>query len=103
MPYYFRSGGKQVSVDDMPLSVYADIEKSTGVAWYDLTTVPPRHAAAAEQLAKACAAHLGVECPDLTPKRLVDVFVIEEAEDLPTEWTDGMPDPKAEGSGQETS
>lgn len=103
MPIIFHHDDHELDVDDVPLSVYAEIEKSTGVAWYQLTANPMRHAAAGEELAKACAKQLGVELPALTPKLLVKVFEIRQGENRPTEFDEGMPDPKAPDSDQATT
>ena len=100
--FEFTHDGKSIGLDDVPLSVYADIEKETGVAWFDLSVSPMRYAAAGAMLAAACAKQLGVELPEMTPRTLVDVFNLRESESRPTEWTDGMPDPKAEDSDPET-
>ena len=98
MPFHFKYDGKQVDIDDVPLSVYADIEDATKVTWYQLSAAPARYARAAELLAKECAKIVGVTLPPLTPAMLVDVFDLVEEPNRPVEYTDGMPDPKAEGS-----
>lgn len=103
MGFKFIHDGKSMDIDDVPLSVYATIEAETKVAWYDLCLSPARHAAAGEQLAKACAQRLGVELPELTPRLLVEVFKFDQEESRPTEWSDGMPDPKAQDSEPETT
>jgi len=103
MPFYFIHDDKSLDVEDVPLDVYVDIEAKTGVAWYQLTVSPPRHAAAAALLAEACAKQLGVSAPKLTPKTLTSVFELLDETSRPTEFSDGMPDPKAPDTGQETT
>lgn len=103
MPVVFKREGKTVDIDDIPLAIYGEIQKETGIAWYELTTSPVRHAIAGEMLAKECAKVAGVELPPLTPRLLVEVFEVVNESNTPTEYEDGMPDPKAKGSDQETS
>lgn len=103
MPIMFKLDGQELDIDDVPLSVYAEIEKATDVPWYRLAANPMQHAAAGEQLAKACAKQLGVDLPAMTPKVLVQVFEIVTGDNRPTEYSEGMPDPKAEGSEPETT
>lgn len=98
MPYQFRVEDKAVSVEDVPLSVFAKIEADTGVSWSRLTVCPPAFAAAGEALAKACADLLSVELPTMTPRTITEVFELVDEETRPTEHQDGIPDPKAGGS-----
>jgi hypothetical protein len=98
MSFHFRFEGHDVDIDDVPLARYAEIEKETGTRWFQLQRSPFQHAAAGEMLAKACADIAGVELPPLTPRLFVDVFELVEAENRPTEFEEGVPDPKAEGS-----
>lgn len=98
MSFHFKYEGADVDIDDVPLSVYAQIEKETDVSWFQLQRSPLRYADAGERLAKACARIAGVELPELTPRLLVEVFDLVEGENRPSEYQEGMPDPKAEGS-----
>ena len=101
--FHFRYEGHDVDIDDVPLSVYAEIEKVTTVRWFDLQRSPVRYADAGAMLAKACADIAGVELTTLTPRLFVDVFELVDAENRPTEYDDGMPDPKATASDQGTT
>lgn len=103
MPIIFNHDGHELDIDDVPLSAYADIEKATDVPWYRLASNPMQYAAAGEMLAKACAKQLGVDLPSLTPKLLVSLFDVRPGENRPTEYDEGMPDPKAKGSEPETT
>ncbi len=98
MPIYFVHDGARIDTDDIPLEKYAEIHAATGLEWWQLTTNPMRHSKAGEMLARAAAAQAGVVVPDvLTPRLLVDMFKLEGAEpDIASEFTDGIPDPKAE-------
>lgn len=103
MPVVFKYDDQTVDIDDIPLAVYGEIQNQTGIAWYELTTSPVRHAIAGEMLAKECAKVAGVDLPPLTPRLLVEVFEVVSESNTPTEFDDGMPDPKAKGSDQETT
>jgi hypothetical protein len=104
MPLMFRYDGAEMDLDDLPMEDYAAIEKTTSVPWYRLTQSPMAHAAAGPMLAKRCAEILGVTLPDpITPKVLVGLFEVVDEPNLPTEYQDGIPNPKAAGSGQETT
>lgn len=105
MAVYFTHDDHELDVDDVPMETYADIEKKTGIAWYRLTQAPAAHAAAGPMLAQRCAEMVGVTLPDpITPKVLVDLFDVREDEDnLPSEFEDGMPDPKAAATEPETT
>lgn len=103
MPIVFQYDGHELDIDDVPLSTYAEIERATGVEWYRLSANPLQFAAAGEALAKACAARLNVELPTLTPRILVDLFDMRVGENRPTEYDEGVPDPKAKGSGPATT
>lgn len=103
MPILFKFDGKELDIDDVSMDTYAAIEKATSVPWYRLTQSPMAHAAAGSQLARACAELVGVVLPDpITPKIMVTLFdVVADEPSRPTEYTDGMPDPKAADSDQE--
>ncbi len=104
MPIIFEYDGKSIDVDDVPLEVYETIKKKTGDEWYTVAGRPMANAAGGKLLAEECAKLLGVELPSpMTPRILVDVFKVVEESNLPAEYTDGMPDPKAADTGQETT
>ena len=104
MPMMFVWDDQSIDIDDVPMEDYAAIEKTTSIPWYRLTQSPMSHAAAGPMLARKCADILGVTLPDpITPKILVTLFDAVEEPNLPTEFTDGMPDPKAQGSEVETT
>lgn len=103
MPIVFKYDDQSVDIEEVPLAVYGEIEKQTKVPWYDLAASPMRHAVAGELLAKECAKIAGVDLPPLTPRLLVKVFDVVKESNVPTEFEDGMPDPKAKGSEPETT
>lgn len=97
MPWIFSYDGHDVDIEDLPLTVYAEIQKTTGVAWYEVGSQPMKDPGAAIMLADACADAAGVELPTLTPKLLVSLFAFRADENRPEQYVDGVPDPKAQG------
>jgi len=89
-------GGTVVRCDDLPLEVYADIAEQTGVHWHTLLNAPLRQEKAGHMLYLAACKHAGVEPVKLSIAQFADLFELVE-EDLPTTFTDGIPDPKADG------
>lgn len=105
MPTYFTHAGAKFDIEDLPLDEYAQIFEATGQHWWQIVSQHPgTNAKVAVLLAGACARQTGVELPEkLTPKVIVSLFSIEEAENIPTVYEDGIPDPKATGTGPETT
>jgi len=104
MPVMFKYEGVEIDIDDISMETYAAIEKTTSVPWYRLTQTPMAHAAAGPMLARKCAELLGVTLPDpITPKILVTLFEVVDEPNRPSEFSDGMPDPKAPVTETETT
>ena len=104
MPVMFKYEGVEIDIDDISMETYAEIEKATSVAWYRLTQAPGAHAAAGPMLARKCAELLGVTLPDpITPRIMVTLFEVVDEPNRPSEFSDGMPDPKAPASETETT
>jgi hypothetical protein len=104
MAVIFKWDGIEVDLDDVSMETYAEIEKVTSIPWYRLTQSPMAHAAAGPMLARKCAETAGVELPDpITPKILVSLFEVSAEPNSPTEFSDGIPDPKAQDSEPETT
>ncbi len=104
MPIIFVHDGHELDIDDLPLDTYIELEASTSMQWHQLASNPLRTAKGGSALAQACAAHLGIELPPLTPRLLVDLFDMRPNEpNRPTQYQDGVPDPKAKGSDPETT
>jgi hypothetical protein len=104
LPIFFTHAGARLDVEDIPLEVYAAIKDQTGLEWWDVIANPMRHSKAGELLFCAAAKQAGVECPEkVTVRALLAGFTVDESvTNLPEEYTDGIPDPKAE-AGQETT
>jgi len=104
MPIIFEHAGKRMDIEDLPLDEYAKIADATGQQWWQITGQhPARNAKVAGLLVVACAKHLGVDPPELTPKVVVKLFKVEDTEATPTVYNDGIPDPKAPEPDQETT
>jgi len=94
MPILFQHDGKEFDIDDLPMDVYAQLEKDHGIPWYQLGVQPMRYAAAGAALARECAKIVGVELPTpIKARDFVKLFQISDVPNMPTEWEDGMPSP----------
>lgn len=100
MPFAVNTPGGQVQLLDLPLEVLEQLEADTGRRWAQLLSTPAWDAKSIRCIYAACCVHTGSEPQPLTPRQLVEgdpPVIVEVADDLPTSYTDGMPDPKAEG------
>ncbi len=96
--YYFRFGGKELCIEDLPMSLYKEIEDATEASWKVLVTNPFLHDAGALMLAGKCAERLGVELPDpMTPRVLMGLFVLGP-DVVPDMYSNGVAVPKASAS-----
>jgi hypothetical protein len=95
MPWFFQHDTHRIDLEELPLERWATIEAGTGMRWHEVLGGHIGDATVAMVVAKEAAAHLGIDPPKLTIKTLVTTFVWEPGESSPTEFTDGMPDPKA--------
>lgn len=103
MPIMFVFDGARLDVDDVPLDVYAKIHAETGLEWWEVAPSPMRSAKAAPLLFAACCELTGKTAPEkLTPRILTDSFKVETGENRAQEYTDGIPDPKAEDEPETT-
>jgi hypothetical protein len=91
-------GGKSINVEDVPLSVFADIEKETGISWTDIWGAPAANATSAVMFLEAVAQILGVECPELTPKTIMQIFHVEDGDHIPEAYDGGLPATMPDGS-----
>ncbi len=108
MPFFFKHPDQttRIDLDDLPLDSWIAIQEATGKTWPQL--VGPGmigDAAVAKVVVAEVCKHLGAPVPaGLTLKSTVALFEYDEgAETTPTQYTDGMPDPKVTGSGPETT
>lgn len=100
MPFAVNTPGGQVQLLDLPLEVLEQLEEDTGRRWSQLLTAPGWNAKSIRCIYAAACAHTGSEPRPLTPRDLLgdgdDPVIVEVPDDLPTSYSDGMPDPKAE-------
>ena len=87
--------GKIVRVEDLPMSVFADIHARTAVPWYRVVDAPANDAKAGIAVYEACCAHVGEQPVELTAAQFIATFDVVD-DDLPDTYVDGIPDPKAD-------
>jgi hypothetical protein len=88
--------GQLVRCDDLPLEVYATIADKTGIHWHQLLNAPIRQERAGELLYRAACESVQQTPKALSVREFADIFELVE-DDMPVEFSDGIPDPKADG------
>ena len=69
--------GSGIKVEDLPLEVVDRITKASDVgSWFEVVNTPLLNLDVVTQLVAAAAEILGVEAPTLTPRVIVDLFVL---------------------------
>lgn len=102
MPFAVNTPGGQVHLMDLPLEVLEQLEVDTGRRYSQLLGSPGWDAKSIRCIYAAACAFNGSTPEQLTPRKLIgtndaDAIIVEVSDELPTSYTDGMPDPKAEG------
>lgn len=104
MPFFYVNGDTRFDIEDLPLDRWITIQKATGLQWHQCVG---RNLLGNAEVAKAvlveCAAETGTDLPSLTVRKMVALFEFEDREDRPVEYNDGLPDPKAKATDQETT
>ncbi len=96
MPFYFRHSGKQLDLEDLPLARWVTIQEQTGKQWHEVLGANVLgDVKVASSVVEQCAAELGVEMPKLSLRQMLEVIVFQPSDNLPAEYQDGIPDPKA--------
>jgi hypothetical protein len=86
-----RYADRDTQIRDLPVGVIADIAKRTDVSWLLVQAAPLMDANVAQELVAAACQHNHIEPPvGLTGRQIIDLFV-QVDDDLPTEFTDGIP------------
>lgn len=99
MPFIFTHGDRRLDLEDLPLDAWIKIQEATGLTWPEVLTAKVLgDAKIASSVVAQCAAHLGIEVPTLTLRSMLDAITIEVAENIPEQFNDGVPDPKAPAS-----
>ncbi len=80
-------------------------QDATGKTWARIMTASPiGDAVAAKAIIAECCKHLGVEAPTgVTLRGMIDLLSFDPVETIPTQFTDGLPDPKVTDSDQATT
>lgn len=103
MPFVCSINGTDVQLQDLPMGVWADIERlcrdaGDPIVWHEVLVAPIRSPIAGPALVRRCAEHAGIEAPtDITPKLMVESFSWRD-EDLPTEYENEVPPEGDDGS-----
>lgn len=96
MPLAVNTPGGQVQLMDLPFEVLEKLEAETDRRWSQLVLSPAMSARSAMAVYRECCAIKGCEPLTLTPRMIAsDEVFVEVPDDLPTTYTDGIPDPKA--------
>ena len=105
MPFYYNHPDKdRLDLEDLPLDSWIAIQVATGMTWPQIigaNTIGDATVAKAI-IVEACKV-LGVEPPALTLRTMLTLISYEQVETVPTQFDEGLPDPKATGSDQETT
>lgn len=106
MPFYYQHPDKpRLDLDDLPLDSWIAIQDATGKTWPQMIGANTiGDAKVARAIVDACCKHLGVEPPaNLSLRAMLEVLTYDrDTETVPTQFEDGLPDPKATGSDQAT-
>lgn len=102
MSFAVNTPGGQVQLMDLPLEVLEQLEDDTGRRWSQLLSTPAWNMKSVRCLYLAACAQNGSTPEALTPRKLIGDdehpgVIVEVSDDMPTTYTDGMPDPKAVG------
>ena len=107
MPFFFKHPDQptRIDLDDLPLDSWIAIQEATGKTWARIMTASPiGDAVAAKAIIAECCKHLGVEAPTgVTLRGMIDLLSFDPVETIPTQFTDGLPDPKVTDSDQATT
>lgn len=89
-----KVSGRSMRLEDLPMAVWAQIEKETGTAWSELYIAPAKDPVGGPCLVRKVAEHLGVDVPDTDqwgPRQLLEAFELSKDDSLPSEYREGIP------------
>lgn len=99
MPFYYNYPSGKLDLEDLPLDRWITIQSETGLQWHEvLSGVSIVDAKVATVVVREACGHLGIEVPTLTLRTLLKAITFEQAENVPEQYNDGVPDPKAKAS-----
>lgn len=109
MTIYYRSGDTRFDLEKLSINDLITIQDATGKMWHQAfsrgTLVGDLKVAKA--VIEQCAKRTNTPTPDFDVININDllggVFEVDDGDNRPSEFTDGMPDPKAPGSEPETT
>jgi len=96
------SDEQTIRLVDLPDDAWDELEASTGESGFLFVVVPLGTTKRARTVYEFCCRKAGVEPATLTIGELWDVFELV-ADDRPTSYSDGLPDPKADDQTTEPS
>lgn len=100
----FVCGDVDYDVEELPIDRWIQIQKATGKQWHEcLSKTLLADAAVGKAVLEACAAETGATLPALTVKTMLTLFRFDDRENTPTQYNEGIPDPKATGSDPATT
>ena len=101
----YVNGGVVYDVEDLPLDRWVTIQQATGKQWHEcLSNALLADVAVAKAVLEACAAETGTTLPaPLTVKQVLKLFKFDAKENTPTQYNEGVPDPKVKGTEPETT
>lgn len=100
----FVHDGVDYDVEELPIDRWIEIQKATGRQWHEcLSKTLLADVAVGKAVLEACAAETGVTLPPLTVKTMLKLFRFDDRENTPTQYNEGIPDPKATGSDPATT
>jgi len=104
MPFYYNHPGGKFDLEDLPLERWVTIQSATGMSWPDILTGKVLgDAKVAQVVVGEVCAHLGITAPTLTIRTLLESVTFEAKENVPEQYNDGVPDPKASASAPVTT
>lgn len=88
-----KIGEKSIHFDELNPDLFVEAAKvGTGLTWSDVYQAPAKDLAVARALLARIAEQLDIEAPQIeTIKELLATFVLEQLEDLPDMYEDGLP------------
>lgn len=105
MPFHYVHAGADFDIEELPLDAWIEVQAQTGKQWHECVG---RTLLADVKVAKAvleqCAKATGTTLPErLTIKSVLELFQHRDAENRPTGFREGVPDPKAKASDPATT
>jgi hypothetical protein len=100
VPFFYVHDGADFDIEELPLDAWIEVQSQTGKQWHECIG---RELLADVRVAKAvlaqCAKVTGTTLPEqLTVKTVLRLFEHRDIETRPTQFREGTPDPKAQGS-----